>query len=152
MDKEHILQEIKRTAQENGGNPLGWRRFESESGISDSEWRGKHWVRWNDALREAGFAPNQLSLAYQDVELLDKLARFARELGRLPVDGEMRIRARGNSDFPCTKTYRRLGRKSEIIGRMREYCIAHGQYEDVVEMCDAVHRMPDRSVRKGGRR
>ena len=31
MNKADILQEIKRTAEANGGVPLGWRRFESET-------------------------------------------------------------------------------------------------------------------------
>jgi hypothetical protein len=33
MDKEHILQEIKRTAAANDGVPLGWRRLFAETGI-----------------------------------------------------------------------------------------------------------------------
>ena len=55
MTREFILAEIQRTASENGGDPLGRRRFESETGIKESDWYGKLWTKWSDALREAGF-------------------------------------------------------------------------------------------------
>jgi hypothetical protein len=54
MDREHILQEIRRTAAENGGMPLGAQTFFREAGIRESDWKGKLWARWSDAIREAG--------------------------------------------------------------------------------------------------
>ena len=57
MDKQHILAEIRRTTKENGGTPLGHKRFEQATGIGYHDWWGKHWGRWGDALKEAGFAP-----------------------------------------------------------------------------------------------
>jgi hypothetical protein len=38
MNKEHILQEIKRTVEANHGAPLGWRKFADETGIRDRDW------------------------------------------------------------------------------------------------------------------
>jgi len=55
-----IIDEIRRTAVQNDGRPLGKRRFESETGIRESDWYGGHWVKWIDALVEAGFAPNSM--------------------------------------------------------------------------------------------
>jgi hypothetical protein len=136
VEKERILREIKRTAEENGGKPFGWRRFESETGISHSDWHGKHWARWSDAVREAGFDPNQFTSAYDAEELLEKLAQLARELGHLPVEGELRMKARSDSDFPHNRPFRRLGGKAEIIRRLREHCLNRGEYDDVVRMCD----------------
>jgi hypothetical protein len=43
MNKQHILTEIKRTAASNGGVPLGVSKFSKETGIKDSDWRGKIW-------------------------------------------------------------------------------------------------------------
>ena len=50
MEKQHIIDEIKRTAEKNGGVPLGKRRFFSETGIAESDWYGKYWVKWSDAV------------------------------------------------------------------------------------------------------
>jgi hypothetical protein len=62
MTKTHILDEIRRTAVANGGEALGWRRFEAETGIRLSDW-SRFWARWGDAIREAGLKPNEFSVA-----------------------------------------------------------------------------------------
>ena len=62
VTKAHMLDEIERTAEANGGRALGRQRFYAETGIKETDWSGKYWVRWSDALREAGFAPNQFQL------------------------------------------------------------------------------------------
>jgi len=64
MNKQHILNEIIRTAKENNGIPLGRDRFERETGIKYSDWYGKYWARWGDAVKEAGLEPNKLQSAY----------------------------------------------------------------------------------------
>jgi hypothetical protein len=85
ITKEHILCEIRRTATANGGAPLGLDRFFAETGIKSSDWHGKVWARWGDALKEAGFQPNQLNAARTNEDLLNNLAGLVRELGRFPV-------------------------------------------------------------------
>ena len=54
MDKQHIIDEIRRTAKDNGGAPLGTDRFQQETGIKSADWFGRFWARWGDALGEAG--------------------------------------------------------------------------------------------------
>src|SRR5271170_1010666 len=92
MAKSHILQEIKRTAKENGGAPLGSGLFETQTGIRIADWFGVHWARWGDALREAGFKPNQMNAAFDKEHLLKMYAEFAMELGRLPVRGDLKLK------------------------------------------------------------
>ena len=80
MNKENIIAEIRRTAKANGGVPLGWKRFESETGIKHNDWFGKFWACWSDAVREAGFEPNRLNEAYDDETLLRKLVELTHRL------------------------------------------------------------------------
>jgi hypothetical protein len=55
MTKHEILSEIRRTAADNGGVPLGIRTFGRQTGIRHTDWFGIHWRSWGDAVREAGF-------------------------------------------------------------------------------------------------
>jgi hypothetical protein len=73
MTKQHILQEIKRIALANSGKPPGIHAFNNVTRIKKHEWQGKHWVRWSKALQEAGFAPNQMQVGYEEDFLLEKL-------------------------------------------------------------------------------
>jgi len=146
MNKEHILNEIRRTAKENGGTPLGWRRFFGETGIRESDWLGRYWARWSEALREAGFSPNQLTSPYGEVELLDRYISLVRKLGRVPGKGDMRLEARVDSTFPHDKTFARLGSKARLLARVIEYCQSRDGYEDVIASCKAYRprsRAPD---------
>ena len=136
MTKTHILREIKRTAAANGGVPLGWRRFETETGIKEYDWLGKFWARWSDALREAGFAPNQFQEAYGKTELLEKYARLTQELGRLPTANDLRLKGRLDANYPNGKVFERLGTKAEVVQQLLEYCRSREGFEDVINLCE----------------
>jgi hypothetical protein len=124
--KSHILAEIKRTAQKNGGVPLGMARFRAETGIKSSDWMGKFWARWGDALVEAGYKPNELQGPRNDDDILGSLASFTRELGHFPVANEIKLKARTEPGFPWHNTFARLGSKRALIARLREFCMARG--------------------------
>src|SRR5438132_8701873 len=137
MNKAYILQEIKRTADANAGVPLGRQRFEAETGIKQSDWYGRFWARWSDAIRDAGFAPNQLQTAYAKAELLAKYAELAREAGRIPSEGQVRLKCRADPEFPAHSTFpNRFGPKSELVRQLAEYCRARDGYEDVLHFCE----------------
>jgi Meiotically up-regulated gene 113 len=137
MDKQHIVDEIRRTAKANGGVPLGRGRFLKETGIRESDWRGRIWVRWSDALREAGFEPNKRQTAIDDSVLLEKLIALMRELGHFPVAAEIGLKSSQNSSFPNPKTFSRLGLKQELAAKVLAYCETRSGYEDVSAICTA---------------
>jgi hypothetical protein len=80
--------------------------------------------------------PNQLNAAYDDKGLLDKYAKLAQELGRLPVQGDLRLKTRTDKAFPSHNTFRRLGQKPEMVRRLAAYCRDRAEYEDVVRLCE----------------
>ena len=134
MDKQYILEEIKRTARENGGLPLGSQSFQTHTGIKAYDWQGKYWVRWSEALKEAGFAPNTFNVAYPDNVLLEKLCELIRELGHYPVRGELKIKANHDKTFPSHNTFDRLGNKRTIVSKIVAYCQQRNM-EDIIKLC-----------------
>ena len=134
MTKEHILSEIRRTTAANGGNPLGVHRFFAETGVKESDWHGKFWARWGDPLTEAGFQPNEFNAARTREDLLDNLAGLVRELGRFPVKGEIKLKARSDPNFPSHNTFRRLGGKHARAAQLEKFCRDRGE-SDLAEFC-----------------
>ena len=144
MNKAHILQEIKRTADANGGVPLGINTFVKETGIKSWDWQ-KYWARWNEAVREAGYTPNLLNSAYDETELLDKFAKLTQTLGKLPSRGDLHVKGHNDPEFPSADTYnKRLGGKAELVKKLEEYCRSHNEYADVARLC-AGYVSPKRS-------
>jgi hypothetical protein len=135
MDKQQILDEIKRTAVANGGVALGRSRFLQETGIKESDWFGKYWSRWNDAVEEAGVLPNKLQDAYAEHLLVEKYVKLIRELGRIPVKGELRLKRRSDPSFPNDKTFERFGSKSQLLSKAVEYCQNHSGFDDIARLC-----------------
>jgi hypothetical protein len=138
ISRDHILQEVRRTAEANGGKPLGRLSFFTETGIKESDWRGRYWVRWNDVLRDAGFGPNALVKARDDETLLDRFAALAVELGHIPVNSEMRLKRRTDQTFPDEKTYARFGSKAQLLARLGEYSSQHPKYESLLPQINAL--------------
>jgi hypothetical protein len=134
MNKEHILDEIRRTAKLNGGVALGWRRFEGETGIRYYDWYGQFWTRWGDAVREAGFEPNRMSEAYDDQFLLEKLVLLTRRLERVPIQGDLLLAPKSDPTFPSEKVFRRLGSKAQRVSRVISFCEANPGHDDVVSL------------------
>ena len=136
VKKAHILNEITRTATANGGVPLGEARFEAETGIRRTDWFGIHWAKWGDAVREAGFIANEFNTAFEAELLLGKYAQYARELGRLPTAGELRLKRRNDPEFPSWNTFARFGTKANLVKTLIEHCRLLQGFEDVVERCE----------------
>ncbi|HUB67266.1 MAG TPA: GIY-YIG nuclease family protein [Candidatus Methylacidiphilales bacterium] len=138
MKKQDVLDAIRRTAKANGGKPLGMLTFLKETGIRRDDWRGKFWVRWSDAVQEAGFAANTLQIAYGVDQLTLKLVEFARELGHIPLRDEINMKAHSTGTFPRASTFdNNLGKKNERVAKMLAFCQDNPGYDDVLLLCEA---------------
>jgi hypothetical protein len=149
MNKNKILEEIKRTADANGGTPLGKQRFFQETGIKESDWSGKHWAKWSDAVKEAGYSPNKMQNAFSDESLLESYALLVRELGHIPTSPEVRMKARNDVDFPSHNTFSRLGSKQQLLSKLLAYCRKNDNFSDLVFVLDKLPRIehsPDNEV------
>lgn len=139
MDKRRILDEIARTARVNGGIPLGVARFRQETGIRESDWRGKYWAIWGDALQEAGFKANRMTDAYPKEFLLDALVDLIRNLGHYPTIAEIKLHRRDESDFPSVGAFQRLGKKSALASMV----LNHTRDEDIRRTCAPLIDAPE---------
>lgn len=135
MDKQEIIEEIRRTAKLNKGKALGRERFEKETGIKESDWSPFLWLRWSDAVKEAGLVPNQLSTAISKDVAIEKLISLIKEIGHFPISGEFRVKARQDSAFPSHGAFDKFGGKKQLAAAVVSYCRTHGGLDDVIEIC-----------------
>lgn len=129
LTRQHILAEIRRTAELNGGKPLGRRTFLDATGIRETDWQGKYWARWGDAVVEAGFAPNRLIPRIDDDLLFQKLIDLTGKLGHYPTQPELRLARRNDSTVPDAGTFLKFGSKREQILRVLSFCEQNGSPE-----------------------
>jgi hypothetical protein len=134
MNKAHILEEIKRTAALNGGVALGTERFFQETGIKVSDWMGKVWARWGDAVKEAGLVPNELQGKLDDNFVLGKYASLTQELKYLPVANELKLKAKQDKSFPSHNVFSRLGNKQQLVKKLVEFCEVNSNFSGVLEI------------------
>ncbi|MCB4791756.1 MAG: GIY-YIG nuclease family protein [Elusimicrobia bacterium] len=140
--KKKIIDEIRRTAKENGGKPLGISGFEKETGIKVYEWK-KYWPRFGDAQSEAGFMPNQLTIAYSDEFIIEKVVGVMRKLNKFPTFDELSIEKRRDAKFPgMTVYFRKYGSKQEFAKKILEYCTSRKGYDDIIKLCKPILEKP----------
>lgn len=134
VDKNKIIEELRRVAKSNGGVAPGWRRFEEQTGIRYYDWYGRFWSKWSDALRDAGLEPNRMTEAFDEELLIERLVELTQQLRRVPAQGDLLMAARNDSSFPSEKTFRRLGSKPERAARIVGYCDNNPGNEEVATL------------------
>jgi hypothetical protein len=142
MDREQILEEIRRLATEHGGQAPGRQAFARSTGVRMSNWYPHIWLRWGDALAEAGYAPNELQTKMRDEILIEKYIGLVRELGRLPVEGEIRRKAKEDRAFPAHTVFSRFGGKHKLLNAVVTYCRKTSGFDDVLELCVVFLKTP----------
>ncbi len=104
VERQQIVEEIKRITRENNGHAPGRQAFASATGIKIAEWYPHLWLRWGDALTEAGYAPNPLQTKASDEVLIEKYIHFTRQLGRFPIGGRFAATPGRIPLFPLTQS------------------------------------------------
>ena len=137
-DKQQILDLFRNCAAQNGGKAPGSQRFESLTGIGNREWFPQLWLRWGDAVREAGLQGNSFNRSLGHEPLIRKYIELIRELRRFPIEGELAQKRNADGSFPHRNTFHTLGGKRQRAARILEYCQTHKGHEDVVPFCRAV--------------
>jgi hypothetical protein len=135
MNRQQIVAEIRRIALDNGGRAPGHRASESATGIKESDWYPHIWLRWGDAVTEAGYAANEFTARISDEVLIERYVGLARELGRFPLEGEIRRKSRSDDSFPSEKTFRRFGGKHKLLAAVAAYCRKTLGFEDILPFC-----------------
>ena len=132
MTREFILEEIRKAAAGSGGVAPGQRQFESVTGIGSSQWRGKYWAKWSDAVTEAGLTPQRMIEANPDETVLGHLATLTRAKGRLPTYAELRMQRTLDKSFPDPSVFARLGAQQVRVARLRDFVSSIEAFNDVL--------------------
>lgn len=132
--KRTILEKIKSLAIELERTP-GRAVFEKRTGIIRSEWYGKYWRSWNDAILEAGLSPNTKQGKLSPDVVLEKFAEVTKELNRVPAMVDLRMYAKNNTGFPTHSTFTRaFGGKSGLMNAFANWLNENPQHSDLIEL------------------
>jgi hypothetical protein len=140
IDKAYILDAIRRIAKANGGKAPGRQAFENQSGVKESDWNPHIWLRWGDALAEAGYAPNQFQSKLTDDFVIQAYIGLIRELGRVPIWGELRRKAKNDETFPSHTVFDRFGGKEKLIDTVSDYCRRNTSFDDILTILSTAKR------------
>jgi hypothetical protein len=67
--------------------------------------------------------------------LIEDFLGLVRELGRIPVEAELRMKRRQSTTFPSDRVFGvRFGSKGQLIEAVLEYCRTHAGFDDVVPL------------------
>jgi hypothetical protein len=133
--RDRILNEIKRLAAANGGQPPGSIAFRRATGIGETAWHGIYWARWSDALIEAGFTPNEWTGKHDTAFIFEKFIEACRHYSHIPTLAEMKMYGAKRSDFPSPKSIAsHFGSKDALLEKLREWILNKPEYEDISSM------------------
>lgn len=132
--RENIIDEIRRVAKQNG-RPPGRQVFEKETGIRMAEWHGVYFRSWGDALKEAGYEPNEKQGKFSSEQILRKFAEAARHLGRIPADIDIRMYSRNRTDFPSHTTFaNHFGNKAGLVAALTKWVRENDEFTDLIAL------------------
>jgi Meiotically up-regulated gene 113 len=129
--RQQILEHIKAIATRDGRAP-GIEAFETQTGIKPSEWRGKIWRSWGDAIIEAGYEPNTLIQRRDLKTMLVSYIEVMRHIGRVPAKVDIQMYGRNAFGFPSHTTFdSHFGNKASLLRAVREYVEQNEGFDDI---------------------
>lgn len=148
MKRETIINEIRRIADAQEGRAPGKVQFQRETGIKESDWSGKIWVRWNDAVIEAGLEPNERQGRFDDELLLCQYAEICRHFRRPPTNPELRLFVREREGFASHNVFaKHFGGKAGLVFALRERALETGD-SDLAELLPEIEEKPSSDLGK----
>lgn len=145
--KQDIIEKIIQTAKENGGRPLGMRRFKKETGITLYDCQ-RYWTTFGEAQREAGFAANTIQVPHGEEFIFESLITLIRELGKFPTRADLLVKRNKDPKFPSpTSILRRFGEKKERAEKIFEYAVQK-EYSDIIEICKPIIKSFEKENKK----
>jgi len=133
--RDFIISEIQRLAKENGGTPPGTKAFTNTTGITNAKWRGVYWVKWADALLEAGYEPNTWNQKSDSEQMLQAIGGLCRKLGRFPTRTEIRMERRIDPDFPVHSTIgNHFPTNDQMVAALRDMAMRDSGWTDLISL------------------
>lgn len=144
--RDFIVSEIRRIAVASGGVAPGQNAFTNVTGITPAKWRGIHWLRWSDALAEAGFKPNAWNQKLDSNDILLCIARLCRNVRRLPTRSEIKMQRRLDPSFPSHTTVSNHFRTNvDLVAALRQLASEDGNWSDLLDyLPDIQEAAPER--------
>jgi hypothetical protein len=133
--RQGILNEITRLATLDSDRPPGQKLFAKETGIAEHKWRGVFWVCWGDALRDAGFRPNEWTTKLDSEVMLKKIAKTICDTGRFLTNSEIDLRRRLDSTIPSSSRIRaHFGGKADLIRALISLAHEDTEFSDILDI------------------
>jgi hypothetical protein len=140
--RDFIISEIRRLAASNGGAAPGEKKFIRATGIARSNWNGVHWLRWSEAVAEAGLLPNMWKQRTDRDEVLKALAGLCRRLRRLPIWAEVTMERRTDPAFPGPYSLAaHFGGIEKLASALRRLAVRDPAWADLLDY------LPERAAR-----
>lgn len=147
--RDLIIREIQRLARENGSAPPGMALFRKSTGITSTKWRGVFWLKWSEALNEAGFQPNSWNQKSDSDYLLKAIGRLCRKLGRFPTRTEIRMERRLDANFPAHSTIENhFPTNEKMIAALHKLAEHDASWENLPSLLPVEHSISNTSQSK----
>ena len=112
-----------------------------------SEWYGIYFRSWGDALKAAGYEPNEKNLKFSSDLVLRKYAEAVRYFGRVPADIDIRMYSRSRQDFPGHTTFTsHFGNKAGLVAALVEWVHENEDFADLIALLpEQKEELPERT-------